>query len=216
VLPGLPEEDMSVSFDRKRALGREDMGFLTWDHPMVSGAIDWVRGTGLGSASFGVFRGGGAPALLVEAVFVLETAGAQSRSVDRFLPDTPLRVVVDHTGADRTTHYPIDAWDPHLRPGHIDDLLDNDMLMETLLPKLLSAATEIATEKATLEIAAGLRRMQTALDHERARLQALQQKNNHVRPAELALALAEREKLGGLIMGARIRLDAVQVVTKGG
>jgi ATP-dependent helicase HepA len=215
VLPGLPEEGMSVSFDRKRALGREDIGFLTWEHPMVTGAIDWVRGTGMGSASYAVWRGSGSAALLLEALFVLETAGAQSRGIDRFLPDTPLRVVVDHSGVDRTELYPAAEMDPHLRPGQIDDLLEDEVFVETLLPKMLSAAKAVAEEMAAQEIMRGLRRMQTALDDELARLHALQQKNNHVRPEEIALAVAERGRLGGVIEGARVRLDGVLVVRKG-
>lgn len=222
VFPGLPEEGMSVTFDRKRALGREDMGFLTWDHPMVTGAIDWVRGTGMGSASYAVWRGSGAPGLLLEAAFVLETAGAQSRGVDRFLPDTPLRVVIDDEGTDRTAELPAEAMDPHLRPGQIDDLLDQvddeedeEGIVETLLPRLLNAAAHSAEAQAQQVIAAGLQRMQATIGAELARLHALQRKNNHVRPEEIALAEAEMERLEGLIRGARVRLDGVMVVMRG-
>lgn len=213
--PGLNEEGMSVTFDRQRALHREEMTFLTWDHPMVTTAIDWVLGSGTGSASYAVLRESGPPALLVEALFVVETAGAQSRSVDRFLPATPLRVVVDHSGTDRSAQHPAEAWDPHLRPGFIDDLLDDEVFVETLLPKMIDAATATAEGLAQQVIAQGLHHMQTTLDAELTRLQALQRKNNHVREEEVALALAEKARLGELIEGARVRLDAVMVVRRG-
>jgi ATP-dependent helicase HepA len=152
---------------------------------------------------------------------VLETAGAQSRGVDRFLPDTPLRVVIDEEGTDRTAELPAEAMDPHLRPGQIDDLLDQDededeeAIVETLLPRLLSAAAQAAEAQAHQVIAAGLQRMQATLSAELARLHALQRKNNHVRPEEIALAESEMERLEGLIRGARVRLDGVMVVRRG-
>ncbi len=213
--PALPDEGLAVTFDRKRALSREEMGFLTWDHPMVTGAIDLVLGSGTGSASFGLLRGPGAPAMLLEVLFVLETAGAAHRGVDRFLPNTPLRVVIDHAGDDVTALYPVEVLDQQLRAGNIDDLLENELLMETILPNMRAAATQIAEIKAKTEIALGLRRMQTTLDHEIERLQMLQRKNNHIRPAEIEIAMAERAKLATLIRDARIRLDAVQLIQKG-
>ncbi len=55
--PSIPDVGISITFDRKRALSREDVSFISWDHPMVTGAIDMVLSLGTGSASFGVLRG---------------------------------------------------------------------------------------------------------------------------------------------------------------
>ncbi len=212
--PALPDEGMGVTFERKRALSREEIGFLSWDHPMVTGAIDLVLGSNTGSASFGILKAGGAPAMLLEVLFVLETSGARGSGVDRFLPSTPLRVVMDHRGVDVTAQYPVEALD-QLRPGFMDDMLDNETLMETILPSMLDAANTVATAQAGTAIAQGLRKMQTTMDHEIARLQALQLKNNHIRPAEIQIAIAERAQLATLIAEANIRLDAVQLIQKG-
>jgi ATP-dependent helicase HepA len=57
VFPSIPFEGVCVTFDRKRALSREDISFLSWDHPMTTGAIDMVLSSATGSASFGVLRG---------------------------------------------------------------------------------------------------------------------------------------------------------------
>src|SRR5690606_826464 len=40
--PELPEEGISVSFSREQALGREDLAFLSWEHPLVTAAMDLV------------------------------------------------------------------------------------------------------------------------------------------------------------------------------
>ncbi len=214
--PSIPDAGISITFERKRALSREEVSFITWDHPMAIGAIDMVLSTGTGAASFGVLRGGGgSPAILLELLFVLETAGEQSTYVDRFLPNTPLRVVVDHTGRELTDDYPVEVFEQQLIPGQIDDLLDNETLTETILPNMITAATEIAEAHGAIEISKGLGRMRSTLDHEIARLKSLQKENKNIRPEEIQIALKEQTNLESLIKDARIRLDALQLIRKG-
>lgn len=213
--PSIPDGGISVTFDRKRALSREDMSFLSWDHPMVTGAIDMILSLGTGNASFGILRDKGTPGILLEALFVLETVGGQDIHVDRFLPQTPLRVVVDHAGNDRTEAYPVELLDQRLIPGQMDSLLDNEVLMETILPNMISDATHVAEMLAKTEVSQGLQRMTATLNHEIERLTSLHLKNNHIRPEEIQIAKEERGKLAALIQDAHIRLDALQLIQKG-
>jgi ATP-dependent helicase HepA len=212
--PSIPDEGISVTFDRKRALIREDISFLSWDHPMATGAIDMVLSLGTGSASFGLLRGG-TPGLLLEALFVLETTGGQALPVDRFLPATPLRVVVDQRGDDVTEAHPAEAFDQRLIPSSMDALLDNEVLMETILPNMISAATDLAQQLGQVEVDQGLQRMHGTLDHEISRLQSLQRSNAHIRPEEIRIALKERDLTAELIEAAKVRLDGVLLVRRG-
>src|SRR5690606_31765964 len=77
VFPAIPREGVQVTFDRQRALSREDVAFVTWDHPMATGAIDKVLSSTLGTASCGLIRKSGKPGLVLELIFVLETSGKQ-------------------------------------------------------------------------------------------------------------------------------------------
>jgi ATP-dependent helicase HepA len=214
VFPTMPKDGMSVTFDRKRALSREDISFLTWDHPMTTGAMDMVLSLGTGSASYGVLRGSGRPAILLEMLFVLETAGEQNIFVDRFLPNTPLRIVVDHSGNDVTDEYSVELLDKQLINGQIDELLENDIFTGTVLPNMISKATEIAAELGDYEITNGLQRMNHTLNHEINRLKLLQKKNKDIRPEEIKIANTEQTTLATLINGARVRMDAIQLIRK--
>lgn len=213
--PSIPKGGLSITFDRKRALSREDVRFLTWDHPMVTEAIDLVLGTGTKGASFGVLRGKGSPAILLEVLFVLETAGEKNIYVDRFLPNTPVRVVVDHTGEDVTDLYPVETLNTQMITGNPDDFIHNQALMETFLPDMITAATEIADEIGTNEISYGLNRMNATLEHEITRLISLHKKNKNIRREEIKIAIKEQANLESLINTARIRLDALQLIKKG-
>jgi len=214
VFPSIPPEGIGVTFDRKRALSREDISFLSWDHPMATGSIDMVLSSGTGSASFGVLRGTNSPGVLLEILFVLETTSEQSIYVDRFLPNTPLRIVVDHTGKEQTDKYSAESFDKKLIPGSIEPLLDNEMLLETILPNMILAATKIAEAQRSKEIVKGLQRMNLTLNHEIDRLKILQQKNKNIRPQEIQIALDEQITLATLIQNARLRMDAIQLIIK--
>ncbi|MCE7992326.1 MAG: RNA polymerase-associated protein RapA [Roseivirga sp.] len=210
--PGIPDQGISITFDRKRALSREDVSFVSWDHPMATGAIDMVLGDGLGGAGFAILRGGEDNAVLIEALFVLETSGGQDLHVDRFLPTTPLRVVVDHTGEEVTEDYPVEMLNQRLIPGLIDDLLQNDTLVDIVLPKMLSTAREVADSLAAKEISEAMERMDVTMKHEIGRLAFLYKKNKDIRPDEIKIALKEQATLGHLINDARIRLDSIQLI----
>jgi ATP-dependent helicase HepA len=89
--PGLPAEGVTVTSDRKRALVREDVQFLTWDHPLVTGALDLLLGSEKGNCSLIESEDG----LSMEAVYALECVAPPHLHIDRFLPPTPIRVVLD-------------------------------------------------------------------------------------------------------------------------
>ena len=209
VFPTIPQEGIQVTFDRKRALSREDVSFLSWDHPLATGAIDMVLSSTIGSASYGVIQTTGSSALLLEVIFVLETAGTESIDIDRFLPHTPLRIIVDHTGKEVTDNYSVEMLNKNLMPSRIDTLLENDSFVDNLLP-----ATKIAKELAENEITKGLKLMNLKLNHEIERLTTLAKNNKHIRPDEIEIALEERESLSIIIKKARIRLDALQLIMK--
>ena len=212
--PSIPDEGIAVTFDRKRALSREDVSFLSWDHPMVTGAIDMVLGSGKGGASFAIYHGTGESAILLEVIFVLETVGGQNTQVDSYLPNTPIRVVVDHAGNEMTEEYPSNVLENHLVPGQVDELIENETLVDMILPNMLKTATEVASELAKAEVAKGFERMNSDMKHEVSRLKSLQKKNQHIRPEEINVAIEEHLELAKLIQDASIRMDALQLIKK--
>jgi ATP-dependent helicase HepA len=213
--PSIPDGGISITFDRKRALSREDVSFVSWDHPMVTGAIDMVLSLGTGGASFGILKGTDETGILLEVIFVLETAGGQENHVDRFLPNTPFRVVVNHAGDEVTEDYPLEMFHKQLRPGRIDELIENETLVDTIIPSMIKTATEVAEQLRLKEIDAATERMSQSLDHEIGRLAYLHKRNNAVRPDEIRKAFDEKNVLTTLIGDARIRMDALQLIREG-
>jgi len=214
-LPGLPTGGMIATCDRRRALGREDIAFLTWDHPLVTGALDLLLGSERGNCAFAALPHPTERTLLIEAVFMLEALAQRGLHVDRFLPPTPIRVVVNHTPAVVTRQYPSTAFAGTLKKGLPHKLLAKADITRRVIPAMLKQA-EAGAEAGAKQLTAGaLAQANGRLGHELRRLRALQQVNRSIRPQEIELAEGEQRDLAAAITSARLRLDCLRLIWKG-
>lgn len=213
--PSLPAEGMITTCDRRRALSREDVGFLTWDHPMATGAMDLLLGAETGNCAFAVLPTANDKTMLLEIIFVLETIASPQLHADRFLPPTPVRVVVSHKLADVTENYQGSTWEQKLQKGSPFKLIENADIARRVLPAMFEKAAALAETQAAAVRQSALQEMNRLLVHEIHRLQTLIQINDHVRPQEIQLAKAQQEELTDCFQKSRLRLDAVRLIWRG-
>jgi ATP-dependent helicase HepA len=210
--PSLPHDGMTVTLDRQRALEREQEAFLTWDHPMVRGALDLMLGSAAGNATFGVWDAAGEKIILLEAWVVVECVAPARLHIERFLPQTPLRIVVDHKGGDHTEEAAFAK--PPLRKGDPASLMRNEAVKRKFLPEMLEKTRARATAKSHAVIADALASMHAEMAAETARLRDLAEVNDHIQPEEIAALEAREAELAAAIQNARVRLDAVRLIWK--
>ncbi len=213
--PGLPTQGLTVTCDRRRALAREDVQFLTWDHPLVTGALDLLLGSEKGNSSFAKWLDPRTAGLYVEAVFLLECVAPPPLHVDRFLPPTPLRVLVDHRGNDASASFTPETLARTLKPGDPFALLDRPEFREELLPNLIRKAQNFAGSRVPGIVAEARKAMGEQLGHEVSRLRELQKVNRSVRDEEIELLLQQQRALDQQLTGARLRLDALRLIQRG-
>ena len=208
--PALPPEGMTVTFDRTRALSREDLGFMGPDHPLVRGALDLLLGLESGNSAFGVWKDSGSEGILLEICSVAECIAPAALHADRFLPATPIRVVVDHANADHTE----DEIVAHalLEKGDIFKLLDRPVVKKKLLPAMLEKAQALAEVRLQNIVAAATAGMEAQLQDEIDRLEDLRAINDHVRPEEIAAVRQQKTDLQAALTSARLRLDSVRLI----
>lgn len=208
--PGLPAEGLTVTADRARALAREDVQFLTWDHPLVTAALDLLLGGEVGSSSAVHWPDARVRELYLEVVFVLECIAPPELHADRFLPPIPVRVLVDYTGAKAKSV----AVPARLKPTDLHALFDLPGLRDQVLPQQLRRATELAEAQTPSLIARATETMRAQLSNELARLRALQRVNPNVRPEEITALAAQQAELAEQLRGARLRLDSVRLIRR--
>ena len=207
---------MSITFDRDQALAREELGFFTWDHPMVTSATEMLLASERGNAAFVFVAGARKQALLLEVVCVLECIAPERLHADRFLPPQPLRVVVDHDGKDQTQS-------PEAKllgkgkavPGPSGFLQQKAAPLKAMVPKILTAAEGIAEKEAVVLREAAAKAMHEQLDAELARLEKLREMGHPVPESEIAALKEERDSLDEHLLQARLRVDSVRLVLAG-
>jgi ATP-dependent helicase HepA len=213
--PAMPAEGLTATCDRRRALSREDVGFLTWDHPLVTGAMDLLLGAATGNCAFAVLPAANERTMLLEFVFVLETIAAPHLHADRFLPPTPLHLVVSHKLEDVSEAFCDTAWEHKLQKGSPYKLIENPDIARRTMPVMFQTATRLAEIQAAALRQSALEEMNHLLGHEVQRLQTLAEVNDHIRPQEIKLAQAQQEALAAALQQARLRLDSLRLIWKG-
>lgn len=212
--PGLPEEGTTVTCDRAKALGREDIGFLTWDHPMVRGAIDLTLSSEKGNSSIVVWneRGIEAPAILIEAIYVLESVAPARLHVDRFLPPTPVRVLVGLDGTDYSEQYAHAYINRYCKDEEAFRLKQDPAALKAVVPEMLRAARKHARVQKSKLLQNAMNQAHERLDGEANRLKELRKVNPSVREEEIKVAENVIADVTRHIAKAHLRLDAVRLI----
>lgn len=209
----LSRGDVTFTFDREIALLREDFELASMDHPLLLDAIELLRDSETGRASFAIHERSGPPLLLLDAVFVLEAVAPPNLHVDRFLPPTSLRLLVDQTGADRSASLSNLG---RLGEGAGAWFHEHQAELRPHLKEMMQEVERLAELRAEEVRAAAARDLKTRLGSEIERLEALARANDRVRPEEISLIEDELEGLQRHVNAARLRLDSLRVIWSGG
>ncbi|MCL4103983.1 UNVERIFIED_CONTAM: hypothetical protein GTU68_034845 [Idotea baltica] len=212
--PRLPEEGTTVTFDREKALAREDMEFMTWEHPMIVEAMDMVHSTELGNAALGTIKLKGIPpgTMLLESLFTINCVAPKSLQIERFLPISPLRLLVDARGKDLSTLL------PHARLNTLVERVGKSTALAIIknvrseVESKMTMATAMAEAQLTALLAEAEARMSKVLGAELQRLKALQAVNPSIRPEEISHLEFIIEECGIHIRHASLQLQALRLI----
>jgi ATP-dependent helicase HepA len=204
----LPEEGLSGTFDRTTALAREDLDFLTADHPVLLGALEHFLDGETGNSCFATWKSGEGKAILLECAFVLEALAPTRLHLDRFLPPTVIRVLVDHQGNSLPASLPTAVF----AAGDPRRLVMQETFRRELFPKMMTAARTLASEAAVGPSVLARESATKVLDDGIERLKDLATRNPQVSAAEIASLQATRAEILAALANTRIRLDALRLI----
>ena len=212
--PGLSEEGMKVTFNRDLALSNEDMHFVSWEHPLASGALDLVLSNETGNTALAAIKTPNLTpgTMCLECVYILEPVAQKALQSKRYLPPTTIRLVVDHYGKNITrtlTHtminqslIPVDAETPNTvirsKTREIKSMVEeSEQLAMAQKPRLITAARKQIME---------------TLEPEIERLLALKAHNPNIRDEEIDFFESQRDAINSALESANVRLDALRIV----
>jgi ATP-dependent helicase HepA len=212
--PCLPEDGTTVTFDRETALVNENYQLLTWDHPMVRGVLDLVLSDDIGNASIGLLKNEALPVgtFFLECLFTVEATAPANLQLGRYLPTTPIRILVDKNGNNLAEKVSEAVLDKQLSPVKKQMALQLVKALKSQIGPLVTKA-EAHGEKEIIAIQdKALTSMKTKLSQEHERLTALKAINPSVRQEELDFINVQQEELSHYIDKARLTFEAIRMI----
>ena len=212
--PGLDDEGISVTFDRATALAQEDIQFLSWDHPMVLHTLDLLTQEQRGNNTVALLHNPALPAgsWFLELIYLVEASAPAALQLGRYLPVTPLRLLLEAQGRNLAQAVPAEQLEKQLQPVAKQAASKIVRALRHQLDPVLQQAEQHALEQLPAVKKQAKLHMQRALQEEIQRLQQLQAVNPAVRPAEIAYLQQQQAELTTYIDKARLKLDAVRLV----
>ncbi len=212
--PGLDDEGSIITYARTVALGNEDMHFLTWEHPMVTHAMERILSQENGNAVVVMMKHKQVQpgTLLLETLFVLEASGHSVQQSNRYLPPAVIRILLDEQGSGDYPYLDHESVNQHLQPVATGIAKQVIQLKEDTIRELLAASEQQASTQAPQLIAAAEARIRQTFVPEIERLKALQQVNSNVRDEEIQFFEQQLQQLTGALKSSNLRLDAVRVI----
>lgn len=207
-IPGLDEEGMTITYERRTATALENIHFFSWDHPMVQHAMDTVTTDVHGKSAIGMQRDKSLPAgfYWLECLFVLSSKGEKSLQLERFLPPTPLRICVDARGQETDKVF--------YQLERVGSKVSNQVIraLASAIENSITMASELAQQHSLRLKQTCLDNMQELLTEELSRLRALSEVNPSVRQEEIDFLVHQKSALSEAIDKADVHLEAIRLV----
>lgn len=181
---------------------------------MIQGGIDLLLSEGVGTTAVSLLKNKALPAgtLLLELVYVVDAQAPKQSGIGRFLPQTPIRILLDAKGNNLAANVAFEGFNRQLSPvnRHLGSKLVNSVQKE------IHTLIEFA-EKAVVQELETIRRdaqtdMETRLRSELDRLQALKAVNPNIRDDELDQIDSQINDLTGYIAKAQVQLDSLRLI----
>ena len=210
--PGLTDEGMTITYSRETALIHEDMQYLSWEHPLVSYAMDMVMSSELGNATVCTLKQEqvNPGTLLMEALFVLEPIDKLDMQSSRYLPPTTIRIILDEQGNSLNIESSmINENQSRVASEIIKEVIN---MKSDAIRTLLEKSRNLAEEQAPKLKQQATERINDILQTEVDRLLHMRIVNPNIRLEEIEYFKNQLEITSKLIATASIRLDALRII----
>ncbi|WP_428636574.1 RNA polymerase-associated protein RapA [Shewanella sp.] len=212
--PGLPEDGITVTFDREMALSRDDIALITQEHPLVQTGLDLITSSETGTTSVAVLKNKALPAgtIFLELIYMADASAPKASQLYRYMPPTPVRVLLDKNGNNLSENVSYENFDKQLSAvnRHIASKLVN--ASQTLLHPLFAKGEEFAQAALQQLTDEARSKMTQQLTGELERLEALKAVNPNIRDEELEHLRNQMSELNNYLDGCLLQLDAVRLV----
>jgi len=211
------DEGVTITYDRAQALSREDMQFITWEHPMVQGGMDLVLSGSMGNTAVALIKNKALKpgTVLLELLYVSEVVAPRHLQLGRYLPPAALRCLLDANGNDLAARVAFETLNEQLESVPRASANKFVQAQRDVLSKRIAAGEEKIMPAHIERVAQAQRRLAAEADEELARMTALKAVNPSVRDTELDALRKLRKDGVAMLEKAALRLEAIRILVAG-
>jgi ATP-dependent helicase HepA len=212
--PGLKEDGTLVTYSRTKALIHEDIEFLSWEHPMVNESMEMTLDGELGNATVTTISIKSIPlgTVFLETFYTINCAAPKYLQLDRFVPFTPIRILMDVTGKNLSKILDFNQLNSMCQPvkRHLGYPIVKQIhsTIETILEK----SNTLAEQQMAEVIHKAQSEMLSLMNYELQRLQGLQKINPAIRDEEIHYLEEQIKQNEHYMKHAALKVQAIRVV----
>ncbi len=212
--PHLSAEGLTLCFSRELALEREEITFLTWDHPMVQDVMDLVLDENLGQTHVSAIRSPRFPRgiALIETVYLHECIAPQALGLSRYLSSDLNHYLLGSNRKDYTGSRDQLDTDAERQRVDIQKLRTILMSQQDTFRFLIDHSEKLAAASVDQVVAQARESVQQELDAEIARLVELRKVNPSVREDEIDALRKHKDDCIEQLGNTQAQLVAIRVM----
>ncbi|MEM7401084.1 MAG: RNA polymerase-associated protein RapA [Pseudomonadota bacterium] len=211
--PGLSEDGLTATYDRSKALHREDMQFHTWEHPMVTGSMDMILSGNFGNSTLCTVKLQALKpsTIMLECIFTIQCAAPKMLRLDSYFSQAIIRVLIDQNHNDLGTVLTLEHMDrlaERVKRNIGQNIIRHARKQITALIEHATTVAEVEKEKIVSQASKSMQEKQNA---ELQRLLSLSKVNPNIRKEEIDFLQATTMQADKIMRQAQLKLDAIRV-----
>lgn len=211
-MPYLPEDGFMATTNRDVALSRDDVQFLSWEHPFIDQALELITSSTAGNAAVGYIEdhGHNTGDCFIQLQFVAQCAAPKALQVERYLPPNAMHLMMTPTG-DLKVNEPesLPGFALPLKKGTARGLVEQK---ETEVQPLIHKLEKLGSGQLGKMVERALVKAEAAFDARLERLAALSKDNPNIPESMVASVKQQRDAVMAAIRDSQLVLDSVRLV----
>lgn len=210
-LPHLPEDGFMATTRRDVALARDDVQFLSWEHPFIDQAMELITSSTMGNASVGYIESHPYQTgdCIIQLQFVAQCPAPRRLQVERYLPLDAMHLSFTPKGDLKVNEPELSDFVMPLKKGTARGLVEQKAAqirplidkLEAMGAKQLGRMIERAETKA-----------KEAYEGRVARIRALAEHNPNIPDYLVRVIEDERDAVLDAIADAQLQMDSIRLV----
>lgn len=212
--PFMSDDGGLITFRRNIAVSRDDVRFITWEHPLVEFILETMDNTHLGAAGVTLISLPSLPqgSLFLEASFLPLMQHSQRIQASRFLPQSLFTCVVDQNGQDVSHAFRGIDWRDLEKRLEKNTLLEIIKTQQTLIQQLVAQVRNLAQPAFADTVSAADAAADAFYQGELARLTVQRDRTGQDLSPLLAMTEHEANAVRGAIGSAELHLDNLRLI----